>query len=340
MIFGILIRSTALQVTKPNMKLPLLLACLFAAFTANAQNKADITGMYMPAQNYAPEGNAHLFVLRDGSYVIPYFGGVQVGKWAIGANDRVTFTPSYYPYSFALWGRHNKVTGDSTRIYFSHFEEGGNFIALKTAHEAVPVLQRVFNTDANCVPYPSVHKFAGMPDTLLLSNMPANDDGNDVAEVYSFPNPERYNDFLLYYFKPDAEHRPFYATIREGQLNFDRDEFAKNQPLPGEGEDLEFITEMSKMAGRDLPDTMLINPYYKDCDEDVLDTLNFRYDVAKNAFINFLNYEEGEEYTQPQDYYNRCFILYPFRKLGHFIRDRRTITITETPLFQATCGEE
>lgn len=232
------------------------------------------------------------------------------------------------------------MIGDSTRIFFSNFDKGENFIALKSGGKPVPGLQRVFNTDANCVPYPSVYKFPQLADTVLVGSVYTNYEESSDTEMYSFPNTERYNDFLLFYFKPDPEHRPFYAMLKNGRLYFEQDVFTEKRPLPDIGEDLKFITEISKMSGRDLPDTILMNPYYKDCQEDVLDTLNFRYDEGKNAFVNFPNYEEGEEYTQPQDYYNRCFILYPFRKLSRFAHARQIFDIIEVPLFHATCDEE
>jgi hypothetical protein len=311
--------------------------CIF--FTAQAQIPVDIEGAYSPGRSGgSPEGGAHLFILGDSVYVVAYFGGVQVGKININADHLVTFSPSYYPYDFAVWGRHSKETGDSIRVHFSNFERAGSFIGFGKPGTG-PALQRVFNPDPNCFSFPYVCKFKAKADTILLSVRVNDKDEHSRPGLYQFINTAGFNDFIIYYFDKKEDNRPFYAKLKDGKLVFEDQSFLSKKPLP-DGENLAFIKEAASAAGKGIEDTLLYNPFYNNCREDIYDTLNYRYDSSKNAYINFPNYEEGEENQTSDDGYNRCYILYPFRQLKQFYKESRPFTVLEKPLFTAKCREE
>lgn len=328
-------KDTSLNVRDP-MKLLLVTVFLYLPNIIWAQHSTNIVGLYSPSKNRSPEGNAHVYILSNHIYVVPYFGGVQVGRWEIGKDSMVTFNPKVYPYPFVFWGRHNKDLGDSVRIYFSDFDNDENFIALGNTG-AQPQLQRVFNESPNCVPYPSVYKFTKHTDTIQVATIPYDHGENRVPDIYTFINEEHYNDFIAFHIRRKSDDHPFYAQVKKGELYFNEDDFSVKYPLPQEGEDLAFIQQFSQTIDSDLPDTMFYNPYYKNCDEEVYDTMNYHYDVNKGAFISLHNYEEGEEYTPMDDSYNRCFIIYPFKQLRQFTKVKQRFTIMGKPLFNFSC---
>jgi hypothetical protein len=299
----------------------------------------NITGQYNRSHRGDPQGASALFVLENHRYVITYFGGAQVGKWEIN-NDLVTLTPFHYPHRYALFGRHNKKLGDSVRVFFSNFDEDETFIRLGAATHDKPVLKRVFNKSANCVPFPSVTTLKSNADSISLSAKPYVDSREDQATtqpVYTFINKEKYNDFVAYYFPQRKEERPMQARIKGNRLYFREDDYSEKGPFR-RGEDKEFAEQLSQ--GDFNPDTVLYNPWYKQCGREVYDTFNYRYDAAKGAYINFLNYTEGEENTKDDESFNRTFIVYPFKNLREFSVQQQQFAIDEKPLFLAKCREE
>lgn len=331
------------------MRLKLLIILSMLTYNSQAQNKPDITGSYSSSGDRAPEGNAKLFVLPEHTFVVPYFGGVLMGKWSWDKEGVVVFEPSYYPHRYAVWSRYNKDLGDSMRIYFRDFNEEENFIAFGTPGNNLN-MQRVFNVSPNCVPYPSVYKFSTVANTINFSDIPYGSDTRNNSDVYSFINNQQHNDFVAFYFRRKQDNRPFYAKMEQGKLrfaterrgnefNFKDHYFDHKTPLPQDGENRQFIEQVAAMVGKDIDDTLLYNQYYKDCVMETYDTLNYRYDSTKDAYISVYNYEEGEEYRPMGDNYNRCFILYPFRLMKKFTSAKREFTIKEQPLFHFTCDD-
>lgn len=315
-----------------------LLAFIWIPLSLRAQKAIDLRGVYSPSKDRSPEGDARIYMLNDHIYVLPYFGGVQVGRWNIDEDSLVTFTPKIPSHAFAFWSRQNKDLGDSMRIYFQGFEEDDNFISFHPKYSN-PLLQRVFNESPNCVPYPAVYKFKTVADTIVVASTSYRSREGAPNDIYTFINRERHNDFIAFHFRIKSDDHPFYAKVRNGRLYFNVGDYSEKYPLPESGENHAFVTQFAQTIDAGLPDTMLYNPYYKNCEENVYDASLYRYDEHKGAFISLYNYEEGEEYTRKEDAYNRCFILYPFKQLKQCTKNKGTFTIAGKPLFVATCEE-
>lgn len=306
-----------------------------------SQSQQNIAGVYNRSSN-DPHGASYLFVLEDHKFVVTYVGGVLVGSWTIDHNQ-VEFKPFIREQHFMVYGRYNKDLKDSSRVYFQDFSEQETFIGFGQQEGGKVVLKRVFNPSANCVPYPSVARFKGVLPQVLLSDQPYHfeDEPSEPKaqrNIYTFGNTRKYNDFIAYYFKDDAEKNPFYAVLKGGTLVFGNDDIAEKQPLPAEGEDKEFIDQVAHAP--QSTDKVLYNPFYNRSNADINDTYNWKFDEKKNAYINFLNYVEGEEYRpDEQEAYNRMNILYQFEAVPISTKVIQPFAIDNKPLFVATCDQ-
>lgn len=300
----------------------------------------DIAGYYRRSSGN-PEGGNSFFVLENQKFVVAFFGGAIVGTWSI-ENDLVSFKPDVSEHHFYIYGRHNPDLKDSSRVYFQSFEQNDTFIGFQQKQGERLVLRRVFNKSPNCVPFPSVAKFKGGLAQILLSDQPDyfhDNESDPVANrnVYTFDNKENYNDFVAFYVKDDRDKRPFYARAKDGKLFFNHDEKgSEKRPLPKSGEDFEFINQLVN-APRTV-DKVFFNPFYKQTTVDVNDVYNWKFNKNKNAFINFLNYEEGEEYRpREQDAYNKLNIIYQYDVLPLANKKVIPFLFDNHSLFTATC---
>lgn len=306
--------------------------------TASAQQ--DITGVYNRSSN-DPHGASYLYILADHKFAITFFGGVIAGDWNI-KGDEVEFKPCVNEQHFLIYGRHNPNIKDSSRVYFQGFDDQETFIGFGAKKGDQPLLKKVFNSSPNCVPYPSVAKFKGMLGQISFTDQPFVGHGEESdpqvkRNIYTFANTEKYNDFVAYYLKDDSDKRPFYAKIKANKLYFDEREAAAKKPLPTTGEDIEFISQIVN-----LPKTtakVFYNPFYNRSNADVNDLNNWKFNEKKNAFINFLNYQEGEENKpKEQDAYNKMNIIYQFNNLPLSNKVIQPFAIDYKPLFVATCN--
>ena len=314
---------------------------LIVVMSVSCYAQGTISGVYNRSSN-DPHGASYLFVLEDHKFAITYFGGVLTGEWQLNGN-KVEFIPFKSDRHFKIYGRHNKDLKDSSRVYFQHFDKQETFIGFGDQKSGKPLLKRVFNPSPNCVPYPSVYKFAGFPGHISFSDQPYhfNDENSDPRanrNIYTYHNNEKYNDFIAYYMEDDSEKGPFYAIVKTDKLVFEDDEVAR-RPLPTKGENLEFITKITH-APRSVG-KVFYNPFYNQSGEDITDTLNFKFNKEKNAYINFLNYVEGEEYRpEEQDAYNHMYIIYQFNLLPLADKKMLPFAIDHKSLFTAVCEEQ
>ncbi|WP_124636921.1 hypothetical protein [Taibaiella sp. KBW10] len=296
-----------------------------------------IEGAYSSSQRGNPEGNARLYITADNHFAIPYFGGVVVGKWHEESNGKIRFVPNQYPHSFAVWAWHNPELKDSTSFYFSQCQEGENYFGYSD-DTAKTDLKLIFNTDNNCVAYPNVLMQKGVSRYLQLVGK----EGLVNPPLYTFNNERLYNSFAVFYISKKSEKRPFTGQYKDGKLMFERyqNQFDVKHALKDESEEnLSFLKELTKHSSNELPDTILINNRFNQYDMELVDTLNYTFDVAKNAFVNFLNYKEGESDEALEDY-NNSLLLYPYKKL-HWTEQKLPVAIKllQQPIFNFTCED-
>lgn len=323
----------------------LLLLNILLCSAAGSGKAQDITGVYDRSHRGDPQGGSGLFVLENHKFVVTFFGGAVTGSWSILKGNIVEFKPASFNERFKVFGRHNKDLGDSSRIFFNGFYDEQTFIGFEQQKAVKPLLTRVFNPSPNCFSFPYVYKFAAVPRQMAFSDRPfeygqTEKDRPAPRAVYEFSNTEQYNDFVAYYITERNNKRPFYAKIKDNKLYFNEKEAAARRALPKNGEDIEFIRNLAA-ASQELHSVMY-NPFYKECNEDVeKDTLNWKFDASKNAYIDFNNYQQGEEYQHDrQDAFNRMVVVYKFEELKTISRAVKTIAVQEKPLFFVKCREE
>jgi len=320
------------------MKITKLLALAAFLITLNlsfSMAQTNIAGVYRRSSGN-PEGGNSFFIFDDHKFVVAFFGGVIAGTWHM-ENNKIHFKPNVSEHSFYIYGRHNKELKDSSKIYFQGFNDRPTFVGLGKKQAEMPLMKSVFNENPNCVPYPSVAKFGEIPAQLLFTDLPY---GNDAPKraMYAFDNSEKYNDFIAYYIKDDRDRNPFDAELKDGKIYFGYDDKGSAKyPLPTAGEDFEFIKQI--LAAPQSTEKIFYNPFYKESTADVSDKRNWKFDEGKNAFINFLNYVEGEE-NRPneQDAYNKMNIVYQFNLLKLIQKEPKAFSKEAKPLFVAKCN--
>lgn len=305
-----------------------------------AQIDTDIYGTYDRGQHGDPQGFADLFVLKDHTFILVFFGGGVVGTWKM-EKDQVIFTPTVAPQTFALYGRHNPDLTDSTRIALMAFNDDDTFISLGKKHGAHDVMKRVFNPDANCVDFPNLMKFKGMQSQIAFTNRPYQREGAPalLQDTYIFSNSSGYNDFIAYYYTPARSYRPFKAEVKKGGLQFAGDEITLKKPLPTKKEDLEMLNSFQHIELS--PQEVQFNPYYGSYEQgDVKkDNRNYTYNKKKNAWISPLNYTEGEEHKKGDNAFNQTNIIYVFDAIKP-IKSKADFIVDEAPLFTRRCPED
>lgn len=302
-----------------------------------AHSQTSIEGVYH-RRSGNPEGGNTFFIFNDHRFAVAFFGGVITGTWTI-EGSQVLFTPHVSEHQFYLYGRHDKNIKGS-RVCFQGFQHAPTAIGLDQVQDGTPMLTRVFNDDPNCVDYPSVAEFEQVPVQITLAEHSGQREQTNAGKpIYAFDNTEKYNNFIAYYIREDNDRRPFAAMFKSGKLFFgqDRKEGSVKQAMPTSGEDIEFIKQV--LDAPTSTEKVFYGPLYRQSEADVNDRHNWKFDSEKNAFINFLNYVDGEE-NRPneQDAYNRITIVYQYNILKLGDKKNRPFATGQKPLFVATCN--
>jgi hypothetical protein len=129
-----------------------------------------------------------------------------------------------------------------------------------------------------------------------------------------YNNPDKYNDFVAKY-RPESTHpksQNFYGTVKAGKLDFDekaseRKPFTKNDKM--------FTEQLLSLPVN--PDKAFYDPYYMEAEPGFeKDTLKYRFNKQKNAYIEIRSYTEGEENKpRKEDGSNALNIIYEYREI-------------------------
>lgn len=300
--------------------------------TLMAQNNTNITGVYTLGS--APEGSSLLWVLENGKYAITYFGGVQVGSWK-KKDQKFEFNPAVKEDKFELYGRKSKHLEVKSRIFFSGFEDTDVFVGFTNLREPLK-MKRVFNEDANCFGFPYVHTLDKIPG--IISFMYAVNGKESV--VYTFENPLGYNDFavLNYVRSTQSEEMSFTAVYKDNRLQIlnnysgDNDSYEK-KPLPQEGEDIDFLTEITS---KDMtsPETIYYNPSYMNFEGKPGEF--YEYNDEKGVYIIPDYYEEGDEYDDSEDSFDKMTVIFPFQTIKP-VKEAKKYQLDNASIFTVTC---
>lgn len=287
-----------------------------------------------------PQGGGALYVLPDHRFAMVFFGGAAMGTWTT-KDSTVFFHPQVKAAGFNVYGRHNNKPGDSIRVFFDGFATaGGAAIGFDASSKNV---KAVFNEAPNCVEFPSIGRFAANPSKMVLAARPI-DQGGSIVEgsawhIFTCDNADHYNDFIARYNPLPGEEHPqdFTGRIKNGKLYFDQKTSAR-KPLP-KAKDMKEIYQLLNTPLE--PENVFYNPYFKEAEPGVeQDTLNYRFDKQKDAYISFRNYVEGEENKSEKDGdYNGTNVIYKYRKLSSSNTNGQ-VNLDAKPIFTAKCKDE
>lgn len=316
----------------------LIITIIMMINITSAQNKNNIEGTYSLGSS-SPEGGNHLIVLKDGNYAITYFGGIQTGKWKLTKDAIYIFSPNANESKFELFGRYNKDLKDSTKIFFSGFNNSQTFIQLRTKKEQEHIMQQVFNAGANCFSFPYVHTFKTNASIISLM-FDSYEQGR--SPMFSIKIPEGYNDFVATFIEVErSEARPFSATFKDDKLYFRDNDYSQRKPFEEDDEDIEFI---KKIIGKEMnKDTIYLNPAYNmfgepDSEEEDQDIHEHHvFNEEKNAFIDSEYYVEGDENVKTGDYFENMSIIYAYKVLKEQTKEFVKYKIDKKPIFQVNC---
>jgi hypothetical protein len=308
----------------------LILCCFTKIF---GQTEKDIVGIY------SLRGGEH-YIKADHHFIIIGYGTIITGTWSLKDNGIVLFTPDYEKEAFTLYGRHNKDLNGSAHVMVSYgFYDEETFLHFGTLKNPIPTLKRVFKEGHRCISFPYIVKSKSKVDTISFSFLPyaGNRPENIQPEIYTFYNTEKYNQFIAIHHEFDRNNEPFTYQFKENKLFYEEDAY---------GEKREFEEKMSEeeKAINDLDrkssgNSVYFTPLYNECESTISESIfkfNYKFDKRKNAYVDSLNYTEGEERRDDYDFNNKS-IIYKYDKLTNFIKFKSNITIEQTPIFIEKC---
>lgn len=325
-----------MSASKPLIALILIISASLSC-KQPARPEPAIAGVYNTRSGGDPESSGGLYILPYHKFALLFFGGAVTGTWEI-KDTTVIFKPQFKPSGFRLYGRQNHKLGDSIRIYFDGFDTYGT--AAIGFNASAKTVKQIFNNSPNCTEYPTVGKFAGIPQKIVLAARPVDKNGspqaNPIWRIYTGNNPDRYNDFIAQY-NPEMEHprlQDFNGTIHNGKLNFAQ-QSSEKKPFP-DADEMKAIYQLLHMPVD--PESVYYNPYYKEAmSGSTDDTLNYRFNKEKDAYIRFRTYQEGEENKSVKDGdYNNLNVIYRYRRLT-YLTATGSVKLDTIPIFIAKC---
>jgi hypothetical protein len=307
------------------------MSCFTKAF---GQTEKDIVGIYQL------RGGEH-YIKADHSFIIIGYGTVITGQWSLKEKGVVLFTPEYEKQAFTLYGRHNKNLGKSTHMMVSYgFYDEETFLHTGTLNKETPNLKRVFKEGHRCISFPYVIKNKSRIDTISFSFLPyiGNRPENYQPEIHTFYNTEKYNDFVAMHHKVDSNDEPFVYVFKENKLYYDDESYGEKRDFEEKLNEIE--AAMKDMDGVPDGNAVYFTPLYNECGSTFTESIfkfNYKFDERRNAYVDSLNYREGEEKQVDYDFNNKN-IIYKYDKLTNFIQFKSNIVIDETPIFTEKCN--
>lgn len=310
------------------MKYIALLLCFLATISSQAQTENDVVGYYKL------RGGAH-YLMDNKTFLIIGYATLITGNWSVDAKGIVTFVPFFESETFKLYGRHNKVNGQTTKVMLANgFSTQEAFMYVGPLNKDKTALQRMFEKDNYHVNYPNVYETKAKPEVLSFAVIPHLEDvQNNKTETYTFENTAQYNDFVVYYNPKTRNNQPFNYFFKDNKLYYSERHYGEKEDLQEALDQIGFdesVTNSSYTA----PKKVLFTPKYKNVNSAIDDedfTLNYTFDQDKNAYLDH-NYESGIENTAHYDY-NNTTILYLYEEVSHYTTSQKPFTINEKPIF-------
>lgn len=281
-------------------KLFILFAVIVFNFNANAQNQNEVVGYYQL------RGGSH-YLKPDGTFVILGYATLITGKWFLKEHGIVNFVPDEPKESFLVYGRHTPELKENSKFMLSNnLYEEETFLHVGKLDGLKPRLQPIYVKGHRCIKFPEVYTTNKKTDTISFTSLPYYLDvaAQDYqSKIYTFYNTDKFNDFIVYYFKKDGNFTPFSYLYRDGGLHYGK-HFGEKQNLEEALSESEFA-QISKIdfSPKIIVSTPLYNMNESDFETDLFKQ-NYYLDEKRNAYISKYNYEAGEENNENYDYNN------------------------------------
>jgi hypothetical protein len=313
---------------KKNILLIFLFICIQNIF---GQTEKDIVGYYNL------RGGAH-YIKPDNTFIIIGYATLISGKWNLLKDGIVEFVPNYEKNAFSVYSRKNEKFKDTTKFMLSYgLYDEETFIHIGSLKSNLPRMKRIFKKGHHCVSFPYLYPVTKKCDTISFSSLPYMREEKYIPEIYTFINKEKHNDYIVYYHKNNPNNQPFYYQYKNGVLYYD-DKASEKVDLNSELKKSEFANISSIDYSTD---EIYVSQLYKNLDEDVNSDIfkhNYKFDTQKNAYINFLNYVEGEENTKDYDY-NNTNIFFKYTRNSNFVKNEKLFVIDQNPIFKEYCSD-
>ncbi|UQB69228.1 hypothetical protein [Epilithonimonas zeae] len=279
-------------------------------------------------------GNDGICLFEDGKYMLYGYATALFGTYTF-EKDYINFYPDKQEL-FMIFGSQNPTVGNSSRMYFSGFEDGGTLIQFD---ESQP--QPVFNDNANCFGAPYVFETKTKPAQIILSALV-----NDHWNQSKFTIPKDYNDLAIVYNKPSEYEENFSGMIKsEGKTKvltismFDRGFKKSNEDKNDTNwrEILEMKAEYDK--SKDINKTgVFFNKHYHNFP--MADQSAYIFDKKSNQFIS-KNASDNEAYFRDNQYNDDRYLRQYLKVEGQNNIDKNVNknNISTKSIFFTTCGE-
>lgn len=278
----------------------ILFVVIIFNYNANAQNQDDVVGYYQL------RGGSH-YLKPDGTFVILGYATLITGKWFLKEHGIVNFVPDEPKESFLVYGRHTPELKENSKFMLSNnLHEEETFLHVGKLDGLKPRLQPIYVKGHRCIKFPEVYTTDKKTDTISFTSLPYYLDisAQDYqSKIYTFYNTDKFNDFIVYYFKKDGNFTPFSYLYRDGGLHYGK-HFGEKQNLEEALSESEFA-QISKIdfSPKIIVSTPLYNMNESDFETDLFNQ-NYYLDEKRNAYISKYNYEAGEENNENYDYNN------------------------------------
>lgn len=303
---------------KTTLALIIFIWCNFATF---AQNPAKIDGQY----NF---GDGSILIINTNkTFMLVGYGDIIKGNVVKNGND-VILKPFNSEMPFALYGRVHKNKELGSKVMFQNFTDAQAVVNFDTLKNNPLEMKRVFNEDANCIPYPSV-----IENRYPIQKVYFAFEGQ--REIYEFENKLEYNDFVVFCFKPKNEEREI--ILKQKKNNLIHTETGKTITKYNKDRvSNEEIIEMNRIYDNayNLPENYYCNPLYNSCEENIIDLKQYQKTTEGNEYYfihkNDVNRDES-------DYQNKR-IIYEYKKIQSKILVNQLFSINQTSsVFQYNC---
>lgn len=284
-----------------------------------------------------------IYLFEDGKFLLYGYATMIFGSYAF-EKEYFRFYPDKPDHTFVIFGRKNKNITNGMKVNFKGFERGTTFIQFDNGST-----KRVFNENANCFSTPYVWETSYIPKRIRLTHIFDEYWYRQPTNTESFTPDKDYNDFIMFYNKPDYYREPFDVSITtEGDIAALRttltatvyemqrdDEDGRNEWLDAEQLKTDYYRAQEKGH------VLFANNHYKLFFE--ADDTEYVYDQASDQYISRHAYDEKIDYNHDEnDDYNSDTALKKYMQVKPAAlenKEMKSEDIDVHPVFYTTCNE-